>query len=209
MSIIENLNWRYATKRMTGAKVPEEKLNNILEATRLSASSMGLQPYTILVISNEDVKKKLQAASYNQAQVVECSHLMVFCAWNGISETQINDYVNNIAKTRNVDASSLDGFKQNIMSSTSRMDQHAQYSWAARQAYIALGTALAAAAEEKVDCVGMEGFVPEQVDEVLGLGAKGLKSVAYVALGYRSEEDKTQFSEKVRREKAKLFEFID
>ncbi|MCW3083507.1 MAG: nitroreductase [Bacteroidetes bacterium] len=209
MNLIDALNWRYATKRMTGAKVPDETIHRILDAARLSASSMGFQPYTILVISNEDVKKKLHPASFNQPQVIESSHLLVFCAWADYGEKEVDEYMANIAKTRNMDVALLDGFKQAVMGAVNGKSPEEKFNWAARQAYIALGTTLAAAALEQVDANGMEGFNPAQVDEALGLKEKNLRSLAYVAIGYRSAEDQLQFAAKVRREKDKLFHFLN
>src|SRR3954467_4265871 len=111
MELINALNWRYAVKRMTGEKVEQKKLDNILEATRLSASSMGLQPYKVFVIENEELRKKLQPAANNQPQIVESSHILVFAAYNDITEKDVQDYINHIAKVRNVPLESLEGFK--------------------------------------------------------------------------------------------------
>lgn len=205
MNFIEALQWRYATKRMTGRKIPQEKTERILEAIRLSASSMGLQPYTILCIENESVKKSLQQAAFGQPQVVESSHLLVFTAWADVTESQIDEYIMQIASVRNVPVESLSGFKSNLLSSVQNRSPEQRYEWAARQVYIALGTALSAAAVEKVDATPMEGFKPAEVDKILGLQEKGLKSVAMMALGYRDEEnDFLANAEKVRRDKDQL-----
>jgi len=205
MKLIDALNWRYAVKRMNGQKVPQEKIENILDATRLSASSMGLQPYTILVIEDEELKKKLQPAAYNQPQIVESSHLLVFAAWENVTEENVNDYLNNIANVRSVSLNSLEGFKKSLMSIVNGRSQEQKYEWAARQAYIAFGTAISAAALEQVDATPMEGFNPEAIDEILRLKEKGLRSVTILALGYRDEEkDFMVNAKKVRREKEKL-----
>ena len=116
MKLIDALNWRYATKRMTGEKVPVQKLDTILDATRLSASSMGLQPYTILVVENEDVKKKLLPVAYNQPQIVEGSHLLVFAAWENVTEEHVNNYIRDIIETRGVAPETLDAFKASLIS---------------------------------------------------------------------------------------------
>lgn len=206
MNLIEALNWRYATKRMTGKQVPEEKVERILDAIRLSASSMGLQPYTILTVTNNDLKKELQPAAYNQPQIVEGSHLIVFAAWDDISEGQIDEYMNQIADVRGVSLDSLKDFRTSLINTVQSRTSEERYEWAARQVYIALGTALTAAAVEKVDATPMEGFIPEKVDEILNLKEKGLKSVAMMALGYRDEEnDFLANAKKVRRDKEKLF----
>jgi nitroreductase / dihydropteridine reductase len=205
MKLIDALNWRYAAKRMNGEKVPAEKLEMILEATRLSASSMGLQPYTILVVENEAVKKALQPAAYNQPQIVEASHLMVFAAWENVTAEQVEQYIQNIARTRGVSPESLEGFKASLMGIVTGRSQEQKYEWAARQAYIAFGTAITAAAVEAVDATPMEGFNPEAVDAILGLKEKGLRSVTILALGYRdSEKDFLVNQKKVRRAKGEL-----
>lgn len=205
MNLISALNWRYATKRMNGKKVSREKIENILEATSLSASSMGLQPYTILAIENEDVKRRLQSAAYNQPQIVESSHLLVFAAWADVTGEHVDDYITDIVKVRNVSFESLEGFKASLMNVVNGRTQEQKYEWAARQAYIAFGTAITAAAVEEVDATPMEGFQPELVDEILGLKEKGLRSVTILALGYRdSDNDFLATAKKVRREREKL-----
>jgi len=206
MKLIEALNWRYATKRMNGKKVPQAKINNILQATGLSASAMGLQPYTILVIENQELKKKLQPVAYNQPQIVESSHLLIFAAWDDVTEEHVNDYISNIANTRNITTESLKDFKTTMIGFVNGRTKEQKHQWAARQAYIAFGTAIAAAAVEKVDATPMEGFLPESVDEILGLKEKGLRSVTILALGYRdAQNDYLVNAKKVRREKEKLF----
>jgi nitroreductase / dihydropteridine reductase len=205
MKLIDALNWRYATKRMNGEKVPAEKLDAILEATRLSASSMGLQPYTILVVENEAVKKSLLPAAYNQPQIVEGSHLLVFAAWENVTEEHVNQYINDIINTRGVAPETLDAFKASLMGIVNGRTPEQKYEWAARQAYIAFGTAITAAAVEQVDATPMEGFNPAAVDEILGLKEKGLRSVTILALGYRdAEKDFMVNQKKVRRAKDEL-----
>lgn len=206
MNLINALNWRYATKRMNGKQVPEEKIERILDAIQLSASSMGLQPYTILSINNDELKEKLKPAAYNQPQITEGSHLIVFAAWDDISEQQIDAYLQQIAVVRGVSVGSLADFRASLIKTVENKSPEERYEWAARQIYIALGTALTAAAVEKVDATPMEGFVPEQVDDILKLREKGLRSVAMMALGYRDEEtDFLANVKKVRRDKEQLF----
>jgi len=209
MSLVDSLNWRYATKRMNGEKISDTDLENILEATRLSASSLGLQPYTILVISNPEVRERLKAAGYNQPQIVESSHLLVFAAWDGISKDQVDGYIRNVAEVRGVKVDALQGFSDMINGKVSSLTKEEQQEWAARQVYIALGTALAAAAELRIDATPMEGFSTEKFDEILELKEKGLKSVVMMAIGYRSSEDALAGAIKVRRQKEALFSFVD
>lgn len=208
MNLIPCLQWRYATKKMTGEKLPSEKLETILHATQLAASSYGLQPYTILVIENEGVKKQLSSAGYNQPQILQSSHILVFCAWTDISEDQVSDYITNIAITRNINEEALVGFKSTIWGTVSGLSVEQKQVWATKQAYIALGTTLVAAAVEEVDATPMEGFNAAQFDDILGLEVKGLKSVVICALGYRSADDALATLPKVRREKSLLFKYI-
>jgi nitroreductase / dihydropteridine reductase len=203
--LLEALKWRYATKRMNGRKVPQEKIDSILEAASLAPSSMGLQPYTLLVIENEETRRKLQPAAYNQPQLTEGSHLIVFASWTNVTEEQVDEYIRHIASVRNVPVESLDGFRASLMGIVTGRTTEAKAEWAARQAYIAFGTAIAAAAVEHVDATPMEGFNPQAVDEILGLKEKGLTSVTMLALGYRDESaDFLSGAKKVRRSKEKL-----
>jgi nitroreductase/dihydropteridine reductase len=209
MSLIENLNWRYATKKMTGEAISAEALDNILEATRLSASSYGLQPFSVQVISNVEIKQQLLPAAYNQTQITDSSHLMVFTIWENLGDDLVASYINDIAQTRGIPAEALKGFSDMITGTINGLNQDQKQVWAAKQAYIALGTALAAAAEQRVDATPMEGFSPAEFDRILGLSEKGLKSVVVLALGVRSEEDQLASLPKVRRAKESFYSFID
>lgn len=209
MALIDSLNWRYATKRMTGETVSTEKLHAILDATQLSASSYGLQPYTILVVSDPEVKLQLQAAAYGQPQLIESSHILIFCALENITETTVSDFINQIAAKRGVAAESLKGYQDMIQGTINGLSQEQQQIWGTKQAYIALGTALVAAAEQEIDACPMEGFAADKFSEILGLKEKGLKAVVILPLGYRSAEDQSSGAVKVRKEKAELFQFID
>lgn len=201
MELIENLNWRYAVKRMTGAKVPQQKVDTILEATRLSASSAGMQPYKIIVVENEAIKKQLQPAAYNQPQITEASHLLIFAAFENITAQDIDDFMSLQASVKKVSVESLNAFKDRLVSTLLPRTATDNFNWAARQAYIALGTALIAAANEAVDATPMEGFDNAAFDELLGLKEMGLKSVAVLALGYRDEaNDFLAKAPKVRRQ---------
>lgn len=206
MTLIKALHWRYATKRMNGRKIPKEKLDNILEATRLSPSSMGLQPYTVLVIENVELRKKIQTVANNQPQITEASHLLVFTAWTDITPQQVEDYIHQMANVRKVGHETLDGFKNALLRVVDSQTPEQRSEWAARQAYIAFGTAIAAAAVEEVDATPMEGFNAQALDELLQLKEKDLHSVTLLTLGYRdTEKDQLATAKKVRREKEKLF----
>lgn len=200
MNYLNDLNWRYATKRMNGDAVPAEKMKNILEATRLAPTSLGLQPFDVLVIEDRELREKLAPAIYNQPQVLEGSALLIFAAWKNVSSEQVEAYMQNIAETRKVPVESLNDFRNMILGSLSNRTPEQIFQWNARQAYIALGYATAAAAFEKVDSTPMEGFVPEQVNQILGLEEKGLSAVSILAIGFRDEtKDFLANAPKVRR----------
>lgn len=206
MNILQALEWRYATKSMNSERVPQEKIDTILEAIRLAPSSFGLQPYTVLVIEDEALKKQIQPIAFNQPQIVESSHLLVFAAWSNVSPEQIEEYIQDTATVRNMPAESLNDFKNTMLNMATNRTQEENFNWSARQAYIAFGTGLLAAASEKVDATPMEGFNNAALDELLGLDKKGLKSVTLLPLGYRNpEKDWLAKLPKVRREKDKLF----
>lgn len=206
MNILESLEWRYASKRMNGQKVPSDKVNNILEAIRLAPSSMGLQPYTVLVIEDEVLKNKIKPVAMNQPQITESSHLLVFAAWDDITPEHIAEYISHTAQVRNMPEENLADFKNTLLNIAANNTQEQNFTWAAKQAYIAFGTALVAAAAEQVDATPMEGFDSAALDELLNLKAKGLRSVTLLPLGYRDEEnDWLAKLPKVRRQKEKLF----
>jgi nitroreductase/dihydropteridine reductase len=205
MDLIQQLNWRYAAKKMTGAKVPQEKVERILEAIRLSVSSAGLQPYKIVVIENPELKGRIHELAAPQAQIVEASHLLVCAPWTEVTGADVDNYMQQIADIRHVPLESLAPFANSIKGFTTR-SQELNAAWAARQAYIALGFGTVAAAMEEVDACPMEGFNTEKLDEILGLKEKGLKSYAILALGYRdTEKDFLAKAPKVRRSKEDLF----
>lgn len=209
MSLINDLNWRYATKKMNGEMVSSEKLDTILEAVNLAATSYGLQPFTIIVVSNKDVKTKLQAAAFNQTQVGSSSHVLVFTVPLKLTEAHVETYINNIINTRGMSAEALAGFKQTMLNTVGALPEEKQQIWATKQAYIAFGTALAAAAEQKVDACPMEGFDANQIDEILGLKEKGLKTVVIMPIGFRADNDAMAKLKKVRKAKNDLFQFVN
>ena len=208
MSLIQDLNWRYATKNMSGETVSTEKLETILAATNLAATSYGLQPFTVLVVSNEEIKAKLQAAAYGQTQVGSSSSVLVFAVPLKITTADIEAFINLVATTRSIPVEVLDGYKGMILSTVGALPAEQQQIWSAKQAYIALGTALAAAAEQKVDACPMEGFDAAQFDEILGLTEKGLKSVVIMPIGFRAADDATAQYIKVRKPENELFHFV-
>ena len=188
MNLIESLSWRYATKKYSGRKLPEDTLQQIVEAVSLSASSAGLQPYRLIVIENPEFRKELAEGSRNP-QIAEASHLLVFAAYSAIRKDHIEKYVHLTAEVRGVAEESLADFKDSLTNHLLSKTDEENFIWSAKQAYIALGTGLIAAANLQVDATPMEGFDAEKFDEVLGLEEKGLKSVVLLALGYRDEEN--------------------
>ena len=205
MSLLDSLKWRYAVKRMNGNKIPEATLNTILEATKLAPSSFGLTPYNIIVIEDEETRKKLQPHFYNQPQVGESSALVIFATWNSITEKEVAEYMQEIAEERGVPVESLNDFASYINGSIKNLTTEQLKIWAAKQTYIALGFTLVAAATEEIDATPMEGFKPDAVDEALGLKALGLHSAVAVTLGYRdAANDYLSGAKKVRRASEKL-----
>ncbi|HCO82005.1 MAG TPA: NAD(P)H-dependent oxidoreductase [Arenibacter sp.] len=202
---IENLNWRYATKKFDASKkVSKKDLENLLEATALSASSYGLQPYEILVVEDAAMRSKLQPAAWGQSQITEASHLIVLANQSTFGEELVDDYLNNVSETRGIPSNDLQGYSDFMKSKLMPLSESAKATWTARQTYIALGNLLSAAADLKIDTCPMEVFDSAQFNEMLGLSKRGLNAAVLVAVGYRSKEDKTQHYKKVRKAKENL-----
>lgn len=206
MSLVENLNWRYATKAMNGAVVPQEKVDYILEAAHLAPSSSGLQPYKIIVVADPELKAKIQPIAFNQPQILDGSHLLIFASWDKYTEERVNAVFEHSNKERGLPSSATDDYRTMLLGTFAGMSEAEQAAHAAKQAYISLGIAAAAAAEQQVDATPMEGFNKEQLDELLGLNALGLKSATILALGYRNaENDWLVNMKKVRTPKDEFF----
>ena len=187
--LISKLKWRYATKKMDASRpVPQEKIDRILEAIRLTASSSGLQPYEVIVVTNPELRAKIVPHAWSQAQITDGSHLLVFAAWDNYTAERINHMFDLVNDERGFKNEGWEAYRQKLLAAYVPRDAETNYQHAARQAYIGLGTALIAAAEEGVDSTPMEGFDPDKVDEILGLRARGLRSVILLPLGYRAEE---------------------
>ncbi len=187
--LIDKLNWRYATKKMDPAKsVPLEKVTRILEAANLAPTSSGLQPFEIYVVTNTDIKEKLSEAAFGQAQVKDASHVLVFAAWDNYTAARIDAVVQQTHLQRGTPMEALNGYFDNLKANYLPRDPEVNYAHAARQAYLAMGVALVAAAFEEVDATPMEGFSPDSVDAILGLRDKGLRAVTLMPLGYRAAE---------------------
>lgn len=189
MELIEKLNWRFATKAMNGQKVPQEKIDKILEAARLAPTSSGLQPFEIIVVTNPEIKEKIRQVAWNQPQITDCSHLLVFAAWDNYTEERINkmfDLTNDIRGFKN---EGWENYRQQLLGIYLQRSAEENFIHTAKQAYISFSAAIIAAAFEGVDSTPMEGFSPEAVDEILNLKEKGLKSVVLLPLGYRDAEN--------------------
>ena len=208
MSFLSNLNWRYATKKYDVAKkLPQEKLDVILEAIRMAPSSSGFQPYDVMVISNPEIRAKLQQASSN-AQVSEASHLLVFAAWTSFSPTRVNRYFDLMIEARGA-SERTEQRRKKTLEEQAAGNAEEFFQSAARQAFIGLGFALAAAAELQVDSSPMGGFDAKAFDEILGLSEKGLRSVVIMGLGYRAAEgDWLVNLKKVRRAKLDMIKEV-
>ncbi len=186
MDLMHLLKWRYATKKMTPQKVvPQEKVNRILEAVRFAPTSSGLQPYEIIVVTNAEVRAKIKAIANNQTQITDCSHLLVFAAWDTYTADRINKVFDLTVQERGGTNEGWEAYRKYLLSTYPSRSAEQNFEHAARQAYIGLGVALIAAAEEQVDSTPMEGFDPKSLDEILNLSARGLKSVVVMPLGYR------------------------
>ena len=200
-TLLDKMQWRYAAKKMDATKaVSQDKVNRIIEAARLAPTSSGLQPFEVIVVTNKDIRVQIQAVANNQAQVTEGSHLLVFAAWDTYTADRINHHFDLTNAERGGTNEGWENYRQMLLKSYPSRDAQVNFEHAARQAYIGLGASLIAAAFEEVDSTPMEGFVPKSVDEILGLGAKGLRSVALLPLGYRAKgQDWLENLKKIRR----------
>ena len=204
--LIQKLQWRYAAKKMDPARpVLDEKVERILEAVRLTASSSGLQPYELIVVTNPELRAQIKPHAWGQQQITDCSHLLVFAAWDNYTVERINMMFDLVNEERGFVNEGWENYRQQILATYPGRDAETNYQHAARQAYIGVGTALIAAAEEEVDSTPMEGFDPAKVDEILGLKARGLRSVVMIPLGYRAAEgDWLVNLKKVRRARSQF-----
>ncbi|MCK8520737.1 NAD(P)H-dependent oxidoreductase [Aquimarina sp. D1M17] len=200
MNIIESLQWRYATKKFDNSRIlPQEKINTLTEAFNLTATSYGLQPLKLLVIKDKKLQQKLTEHSWNQKQVAEASHVLVFCIENIIGEDYIVKYFDQVKAIRNTPDTVLKPFREQLVDSFKNKPEDEISIWAAKQAYLAMGNLLTVCALEQIDACPMEGFIPEKYDEILKLNEKGLTSVLVLPVGYRAEDDMFSDFKKVRR----------
>ncbi len=210
MKFLASLNNRYAVKAMNGQRLPDDKLNQILEAIRLAPTSSGIQPFNVFVITNQAVKDRIRAFSFNQSVVSDCSHLLVFAAWDTYTPDRINSFFDLTIKERGFTNEGWENYRNQLLKTLPVRDTETNFTHAAKQVYIAFGFALAAAAIEDVGSTPMEGFKSIEVDEVLGLREKGLRSVVMLTLGFsNTEKDWLKPLKKVRKSADELFIRID
>ena len=182
---LEQLDWRYATKKMDSNKaVPQDKVETIIEAIRMAPTSSGTQPFELIVVTNAEILENIRMAAGDQAQITDGSHLLVFAAWDNYTDERIDDVISLMTEARG-ELPLINDYYNNLKANYLPRDAAVNYAHAARQAYIALGIALVAAAEQEVDSTPMEGFDPDKVDEILGLKERGLRSIILMPLGYR------------------------
>ncbi|MDR6405398.1 MULTISPECIES: NAD(P)H-dependent oxidoreductase [Chryseobacterium] len=208
MNYLEALSKRYSVKKFNNEIIPQEKLFNILESGKLSASSLGLQPYKIVVVESEEMKKKLIPAFYNPSQISTCSHLIVIISKKTVEEGYINGYFRHISDVRETPMENLELFRNSINQHINQKTQDEIFNWAEKQSYIVLANLMYAAAIEGIDSCPMEGFRQDLMEEILDINPEAEKVTVTLALGYRSEEDYFQHMKKVRKPNEKLFKFI-
>jgi nitroreductase/dihydropteridine reductase len=210
MELLDKLKWRYATKAMNGEKVAQEKIDNIIEAASLAPTSSGLQPFEIMLITNQEIKEKIRPIAWNQSVITDCSHLLVFAAWDTYTAERINKQFDLTNTVRGFKNEGWEKYRQMLLANYPQRDAELNFNHATLQAYIAFSQAMAAAAFEEVDSTPIEGFDPNAVDEILGLRAKGLRSCVILTLGYRdATNDWLVNLPKVRKSKEELVTVLD
>ena len=209
MTFIENQEWRYATKKFDPTKkVSPKHLEFIKRAIQLSVSSYGLQLYKVLIIEDKHTLKQLRSASWDQSQITDASHLFVFCNYTDAVPEAIDSYIQQTAETRNIELKELKGYADFMKTKVAEKSEVEQFNWTKNQTYIALANLLSACAELKIDACPMEGFESERYNDILGLTEKGLNASVIAPIGYRNNNDQTQYLQKVRRPLETLFELM-
>lgn len=205
--LLEQLQWRGAVKKFDPTrKISDMDWKALTEALRMSPSSYGLQPWKFLVVTSADLRNQLRKHSWDQTQVTDCSHYVVLCAKETLTSSDVDHYVETIQKVRGVTRESLEGYRGMMLGSIQKLTSEQLLAWNTRQVYIALGNLMTSAAVLGVDTCPMEGFDPTQYDQILGLKAKGLRSVVCCALGYRHSQDPYTGLKKVRFDASEVIE---
>lgn len=206
-SIINSLNWRYATKRYDPEKkIPRETIDLLQEALRLAPTSYGLQPIKFLFIENTGIREKLFEYSYNQRSITDASHLIVIAAHKEIEAQEIDKYMLNTASTRGLSIEQLSGYSDFLKRTIGTQTPEQKAVWAQKQAYITLGILIETCAQLRIDATPIEGFDTREYDRILNLDERGLSSTLVIPIGFRHPEDTTQHWKKVRKSKEELFE---
>jgi nitroreductase/dihydropteridine reductase len=206
MSLIDKLNWRYATKKFDATKkVSDDQLNTLLDAVQLAPSGAGLQPYRIIVVKNPAIKEQLREAARGQQQLTTASHIIIFAAETTMDSNYVKSYIDRIAETRGVERANLEGFETSINNHLNTMTAEGKTVSNHKQSYIALGVLVSAAAELGIDACPMEGFDAAKFDEILGLQRLGLTTSVIAPIGFRAEDDMLSKAAKVRKPKEELF----
>ena len=198
--IVKKLEWRYATKKFDAERMlPEAEINILKKGFNLTATSYGLQPIKLVVVSNKTLQQQLVSFSYNQSQVAQASHVLVLCTEQQIDSTYISSYFKRVQKVRGTSEEILNPFREELVREFSVKDRREIEEWAKNQAYLALGNLLTICAVREIDSCPMEGFVPSGYDKLLGLTAMGLSPVLVLPIGYRAVDDHFSGFKKVRR----------
>ncbi len=200
MSIIEKLQWRYATKKFDADGIlPQEKIELLKQAFNLTALSYGLQTLKLVIVEDKAKREALVQASYGQRQVVDASHLLVLCIQSEIDTVDVTEHFQNVKTIRQTPSEILEPFKQQLTATIADMPESKKQDWATRQAYIALGNLMTVCAVESIDSCPMEGFISSEIDSILNLEALGLQSVLLLPVGYRAIDDMFATMKKVRK----------
>jgi nitroreductase len=208
-NIIEDLNWRYATKKFDPTKkMSQEQLDTILEVLRLTPTSYGLQPFKFLVVENVEIREKLKEKSWGQSQVTDASHLIILCSYLDLTEIHIDDHIENTVNMRQLEHTTLTGYSNFMKSTINKLESLTKQEWNKKQVYIALGLLINACAKLRIDLTPMEGFDIDSVDDILHLKERNLTATILCPIGFRSEDDTTQHLKKVRKSHEDLVEFI-
>jgi nitroreductase/dihydropteridine reductase len=206
MSLIEKLNWRYATKKFDHTKkLSTEQLNDLLSAVRLAPASAGLQSYKVIVVEDPAIREQLRTAAHGQAQITDASQLIILASETNLDEAYVKNFIDFVAEKRQIARENLVGYEQMLVGNVTRLNEDQRLIWSNKQTYIALGVLLTAAAEMGIDACPMEGFNAAQFDEILGLKEKGLTTAVIAAIGFRAEDDNYSKLVKVRKPEEELF----
>lgn len=209
MQILNNLKWRYATKKFDAdKKISDKQLSYLKEAVRLSVSSYGLQLYKVLIVSDPEIKKQLQPLCWQQSQIADCSHLFIFCSYKNYNDNDVDDYIKLVTTEQGLEDVTLEGYGAFIKGKVSEKTPTEQTAWLERQPYLAVSNLIMACAEQQIDTCPMEGFTPEDINRYFQLDNENLNAVVMVAVGYRSEDDTAQHRKKVRKAENDLFKVL-